>query len=511
MNIKFNFLLFFGAILLSLLTSNKLAAQTPVTFSLDLNSLDSNSGINVVTYPDFSIQVKGWTDSSDSVDSDLKNKGFNTVLTNVNPSNSASSAFGYGNIEVFDGLMTEIKFQYGGRGDLHSSTRGGFTGFTHSENFGVATSASGLGTVGDVTNEGGVFKQFAVNQQQPTGPAALRPIYTNTQIGSATTKFNDFSWTTGTQFENPSNITRPGHAEIADIEITVIPAKDILKDSINQPIPTIPLAPATRMELTFNPDAPLKDLERALQIDHFNWFQQVTHIPDNWVAVVVKSNDGFNTSTIVPNDDFTSAVNSLLVASNKSNLIGLIDTIPQVLDKEAKYAFQTDVLVDGKIILDSWVQDWSDGALPYFNESQGKFDRGTTTWALPTVSDASVTDYTSDSVKFYDAPFSKVFNPNDPNDFFGFQTELVGVRADGTIRFLAEEFPGIGLIWKWNSNTLTANSAGGASSLDGQYLSGGIFNVKSDLIPSAVVPLPGAFWLFGSSLILGSVVSRRKV
>lgn len=471
-------------------TANAVSVKLDTIFA----GMDPNVGNQTIHTPNFSLEINGWLDSSGSVDSDLRAKGVTTVLTNVNPTLSINSSYGLGRIRVLDGLMTSAKFQYGIRGDQHQNpitgeVYGGFTGFVQSPYFGMATARTGSNSNGTSLNEGGVFYQFAGNQGQPTGPVELKPTFTHLMTNQVGKTFNDLRWTTGTSASNPSVPTRPGKSEIGDITLEIVPAKDILRGSVKRTFED----PHT-FSLAFKPSLPggqrvaLDDLAAALGVDHFNWFQQVTHVPAGWLTTVF--------SPPIPNPTEIGGPAFQAMVQNRipeKNLVGFVDAIPQMLTQEAQYAFSTDELdTNGARKGYAWNQDWVDTQLPYFNEESVPFFRSATVetpagWHIAgrDRNGIEITSESTSTVRFFDAPNNPFLDVSNPNDYFGFRTELIGVREDGSIRFLNDDFPGTQLSFDWKSNTLVNFTNGGiflaASQPHGELLGGGVFGVSNGL------------------------------
>lgn len=466
--------------------------QTSMAVTVRLDNSFASLGVSggAIVYPDFVIDVAGWLDSSASVDVDLrtKNPPVSTVLTNVNPSTPLNSAFGLGRIGVVDGLMTKIAFQYGVQNDVHFNDTtgqvfGGFTGYVKSAYYGIATAT---GTNGIFTNQDGIFKQFALNQGAATGPATLMPTFSDPVSGQVGGTFNAFYWTTGSAFADPTTPTRSGKSEIGDIYVTVAPAKSILHGSVSK-ISTgssIEIGSSGKqtagphdMLVGFSPrvaglDVPIADLAGALEVTTFNWKQTVTHLPRGWTANIAESTWGA--------DGKPTSLNFL------SNNIGtgFVDHIVQdTPGVEKTYVFQTDDIdpTTGERRMVWWRQEAVDNKEPYWNlNASGVVD-----------------DFTA---AFLDTPRQPKWSLDlsDSEDYFAFETRLVGVRSDGTVRDLAAEFPDAGLKWNWQSNSVHTNEViveGGVTGGPGSggfplatnssvpdATAGGVFGVSSDLV-----------------------------
>lgn len=447
-------------ILIALFSSTSLGKTVRLDDSF--SSLGPSGG--AIVYSDFVIDVgPAWLDSSNSVDSDLRAKGIARVLTNVSPSTPLNSAFGLGRIRVVDGLMTKIKFQYGVQNDVHLNTTtgqvfGGFTGYVQSEYYGHATPS---GTNGLFTNSNGVFKQFALNEGQPTGPVELEPTFADPSSGTESRAFNEFYWTTGSAFADPTTPTRSGKSEVGDISVTVVPAKELLANSISRGAGDSKY----NMRVTFQPrigidSVPLKDLASALEVESFNWKQIVTGVPRGWktnIASTTWSANGTPTSINMLSTDIG---------------LGFTDHIVQdTPGVEKTYVFTTDdTNPDGTPRLVWWRQELVDNKEPY--------------WDLD--AEGVSTDF---SATFSDTPKQPAWSLNlaDPLDKFTFETRLVGVKSDGTIRDLAAEFPKAGLKWTWSSNAVHVGDVIVNGQITGGPGAGAFPSASNTPVPDAVM------------------------
>jgi hypothetical protein len=212
------------------------------------------------------------------------------------------------------------------------------------------------------------------------------------------------------------------------------------------------------------------------------------------------------------NGGFQAFQSSVLATAGSKTLLGPVDLIPQTGAHEQSYGWYP----SSGSKAGSWTQDWADSQLPYYNEQAPNFYHGAISNETPQrwdINNTLNTNKDSSVLHYLDVPENPFLKLSNANDYFGFRTELVGVRKDGTIRFLADDFPGAHLAYTWKSNTVTDGGGGyvfdiakiAGSSLQGNYLGGGIYDVEP-----VGVPEPSSFVLVGLGL-LGFVALRKKL
>lgn len=234
----------------------------------------------------------------------------------------------------------------------------------------------------------------------------------------------------------------------------------------------------------------LTEAAQIFGVDHFNWVQFITGVPQDWQV------ETFSTVGVVPltTPFFDPPINS------KTILITDIDSGYQNPGNTPGTA----PLKGLPIIAVPYGAAFGDSEEPYYNETPIDF----TTPEISSVFDTRVTKF--NSIEFFDAPRMES-SFYEPGEFISFETELVGVRSDGSIKPT-----GLGFTWKSNTTTAGTGTAsfGNLEGIDlSSYVSGGIFDVElfSSSSDTAAVPEPGSFLLMGIAAIgFGGYQFRRR-
>ena len=173
--------------------------------------------------------------------------------------------------------------------------------------------------------------------------------------------------------------------------------------------------------VTFKPriagDNPIKDVEEALGVDHFNWISEITSVPQQWTLSIVDSRGRKITKRVkLPLID-------PIVVSNPANP-------PHLRISSAFSRRSADVGgVPGAGTNDNLPYYWNEGS------AAGEVDAATK----------------ANTFLFFDTPRvpSGFFRKN---EFEGFKTRLVGVMKDGSYVDLTQKYGPLGLEFTWESD-----------------------------------------------------------
>ncbi|MBI5693648.1 MAG: hypothetical protein HZC55_26525 [Verrucomicrobia bacterium] len=235
-------------------------------------------------------------------------------------------------------------------------------------------------------------------------------------------------------------------------EVQTLRPEDILRNSVR------PIFSGATAGFLFEPNykgirLSLQEAAAVLDVDHFNWTNELIRIPTDWTVDIV---DRWGN----------------LFAANPSPIMD-----PVILPDLLRYRVTKHL--DGAASLTGFINTQQSGfwdPLPfYFGEDPSR--RG---------EPGHVSTVTSENALYFDDTPSLLFYPNElrsyplPNDYYIFETRLVGVGELGNLVELPE---GLGLRHQWFSNGVRASGIGAFSVVD----------------PSLLDPI-----IFGEAYLLGS-------
>lgn len=272
-----------------------------------------------------------------------------------------------------------------------------------------------------------------------------------------------------------------------DIVQTHQSLNDILKNSVK------PLGMGPTMTASFSPSIPAAQVAALMNVDHFNWIQQVTHIPAGWSLSLVAA-DGHTKLADVIVDSSGNILPGGLVPSAGVHLNDkrLLDPTPySKMGAQYRVSYPSGSYLVGDIPLGAI----DDKPFVFGEDSSTKGFAGG-------VQDPMFVS--ASSLGYLDTPFLPAGLAGN-NYYLGFSTKLAGVDDLGNEVQLPD---GIGLGFTWETDAVTASVTGRLMTFDHgngtPILSGGVFNVRSDAV-APVPELPTAPLLVMGGLVLASV------
>lgn len=339
-------------------------------------------------------------------------------------------------------------------------------------------SSSKVSTASTVTVTGlgqGNILQFVPSASWPTGASVKYLVDGGMQV---TTSVSASAVASGS---NSVSTPLDSHSLSLTFEVaqTHQSLNDILKNSVQ--VSSV----GSTISATFKPSIGLDQAAALLSVDHFNWLQQVTHLPVGLPLQLV----GFDGSVLadVLTDSNGNVLPDGLVPRGGSPMGDkrLLDPTPYA----AMGSYYAYILSGGKQVPVPMKPGFIDGSSFYYGE--GPALRG-----LP----GSLDLHTSGAVSldFFDQPgLPDALAGTD--QYLGFETRLIGVDANGNEVALPA---GLGLGFTWKSNAVfTTVTAQLAATEALPVFSGGVFDIRSDAlapvpeVPARTLLACGMLWL----------------
>ncbi|WP_422927452.1 Ig-like domain repeat protein [Singulisphaera sp. PoT] len=241
---------------------------------------------------------------------------------------------------------------------------------------------------------------------------------------------------------------------------------DVLSGSIQKPDVNGPNIDATfKPGLGSGQQMPLSEAEVYLGVDHFNWIQTVTSIPNTWVPITLA---GLNKARLYAS--FESHKPGLVFVDgnvyyyNADGTIDFSSPITYTDDSESTWYdpvvqseagapdYYTKAIIINGVNVDPFLID-TDQYVYYYDEAS--LDDG-----MPVYKDLGLMTFAYD-LSFHDAPRIPAYLSPYPSGIYeSFQTQLVGVGYDSsnTIRYSENGYP---VVFTWKSNTTVNPRSGG--------------------------------------------------
>ena len=223
----------------------------------------------------------------------------------------------------------------------------------------------------------------------------------------------------------------------------------------------------------------LSSLEQELGIDGFNWISRVIEFPDSWQRTEIWKDLDWKTDSsgnLVPDAYWDPSAGFFRHSSDDSPIIaypvgeGMIDLPPRQSSGESStFMYLTDA--------GTWVGWDPDPAVTGLAHDTLNYYYG-----------LGSTPMYNNEIGFHDRPLQPVGSLL-PGEHIGWETELVGVRSDGSALHS-------GLFVDWESDALANGlggiTYGGSTSRDlREYVSGGVFNVHIRVVPEPATLILG--------------------